>query len=81
MPKAAVTLKDYKSESRPELKWIVVWPSPEPGRPRKRRRFKTKTAAKDFVITKEAEILNAGTGGAALKGAAQLLQEEYQGPK
>ena len=65
-----VSLRRYRNAATPELQWTVSWPSPEPGAPRKRRRFKTKTSANDFRITKEAEIQRAGVEGAALKDEA-----------
>lgn len=62
-----VTLKEFKSTHHPSLKWVVYWPSAEPGKPRKSRRFPTKEKAEDFRFKKEIEVTNHGRKAAALK--------------
>ncbi|QIF01641.1 tyrosine-type recombinase/integrase [Roseimicrobium sp. ORNL1] len=60
-----VTLSPYKVTGRPQ-KWQVAWPNPEPGKPRLRKRFISKTDAKQFKSEKDVEILNDGREVAGL---------------
>lgn len=62
-----VTLKEFNSTHHPSLKWVVYWPSAEPGKPRKSRRFPTKEKAEGFRFKKEIEVTNHGRKAAALK--------------
>jgi len=62
-----VTLKEFNSVHHPTMKWVVYWPSAEPGKPRKSRRFPTKEKAEKFRFKKEIEVTNDGRKAAALK--------------
>ncbi|RYD64221.1 MAG: hypothetical protein EOP83_10310 [Verrucomicrobiaceae bacterium] len=65
-----VSLEEYVDVARPKLKWIVRWPSGEPGGRRKEKRFKLKTAAKAFKEQKEIDVLNKGAERASVHSDA-----------
>lgn len=65
-----VTLEEYSDAARPGLKWIVRWPSGEPGGRRKEKRFRLKTAAKAFKEQKDIDLLNKGAERAAVHSDA-----------
>jgi integrase len=80
MSRAPVSLNSYSDPKRPSLKWQVSWPSADPGKPRRRKRFETKKAATEFRELKVVEILNAGRDGGAVhqravKEAAWAMQQ------
>lgn len=65
-----VILEKYADATRPKLKWIVRWPSAEPGGRRKEKRFETKAKAKAFKEQKEIDLLNKGAERAGVHGNA-----------
>lgn len=58
--KNKVTIREFKSKHHPQLKWVVYWPADFPGKPRKSRRFKTKSDADKFLQKKEIQLANQG---------------------
>lgn len=75
-----VTVKPFSSKQHPQFSWVVYWPSEDPGKPRKYRRFRLKKAAEGFAADKEIEIKNRGREAAALndsitKDAAWAVRE------
>jgi integrase len=65
-----VLLEKYSDASRPNLNWIVRWPSADPGGRRKEKRFTTKASAKTFKEQKEIDLLNKGAERAGVHGNA-----------
>jgi len=78
-----VTLREFRSKHHPNKRWVVYWPAPEPGKPRKSRRFETKGEAEKFQFKKEIEVTNHGRKAAALKnreiGEALWAIEQLEG--
>lgn len=66
MKRKLVTLRPFKWEARPSLKWEVTWPNSTPGRRRLQRRFTAKTAAEKFYAEKLREVTNTGRREAGL---------------
>jgi integrase len=62
----AVNLKPFTSARHPHYKWVVYFPAPRPGEPRKSKRFRTKAAAEAFFLDKETALVNHGRASAAL---------------
>ena len=59
-------MREFNSKHHPQLKWVVYWPAAEPGKPRKSRRFKTKSDAEKFRLKKETQLANQGRKAASL---------------
>jgi integrase len=75
-----VTVKPFASKKHPQFRWVVYWPSEDPGQPRKYRRFRLKKAAEEFAADKESQITDRGREAAALndstmKDAAWAVRE------
>lgn len=64
---AGVTIKQFTSKHHPSMKWVVYWPSPDPAKARKSRRFKSKAAADSFRFEKEIQVTNDGRKAAGLR--------------
>ncbi len=65
--KEPVSLREFSSKHHPKLKWVVYWPSGEPRRPRKSRRFATKSEAQAFQDHKKIQVTNEGRKAAAMR--------------
>ncbi len=61
-----VTVRPFNSKHEPQFCYAVRWPSEEAGKPRKRRKFKTKKEADKFASKKELELAGNGREVAAL---------------